>query len=152
MRKNRRRNVTLDTSALVAYILSKKKDGLIVKVVRKSVSYDKLMLTDVICEECMRFAERGKVSREEISQKLKGLTEIIYLQPIPSNEELTKIFKIRDPDDLKILYSVKETGSEILVTYDKDFFDNVEGIETEVKHPDKYLYELKERIDEESPK
>jgi len=144
MFRRKKRNVTLDSNVLISYVISKKDDSIVKKVVTKSVTDDRLMLTDVIFDECLRHTERRKarVSKEEMSGMLKELSsEIIKITPVPSNEELAERYKIRDKKDLKILYSVEMTDSVILVTYDDDFFDNVEGVKAEIMYPADYLRE-----------
>jgi predicted nucleic acid-binding protein len=140
----KKRNVTLDSSVLVGWLLSKKDDSIVRKVVIKSVNEDKLMLTDVIYAECMKHAygRKARISKEDIAAKLQGLCpEIIKITPIPPEEDLEKKYKVRDKTDLKILYSVDITDSVILVTYDKDFFGDVWGVKAEIMRPENYLHE-----------
>jgi len=153
-KKNRRRNVTLDSNILIAYIVSKRENTVIKKVIAKSVNYDKLMLTNIIFEECLDFASKrnANISEEEISVKLKKICPIIIdISPIPSDTDLLKKFKIRDIDDLKILYSVEVTNSEILVTMDEDFSE-VEGIKAKIMKPTEYLYEGENNDKTSNPK
>jgi len=101
------------------------------------------MLTDVIFAECQKYADKrgSRTSEEEMSRKLKELSpEIIDVSSVPSNEELKKKYKIRDLEDMKILYSVEMTNSVILVTLDDDFSD-VDGLRAKIMRPGEYLYE-----------
>jgi len=146
-KNDKKRNVTLDSSVLVSYIISKRDDTIVKKVVTKSVTDDRLMLTDVIYEEVMRQADKRKarVTREETDLKLRELSpEIIDISPVPSNEELEKRYKIRSLKDLKILYSVEMTDSVILVTLDDDFTD-VKGLKAKIMRPGEYLFEDKKK-------
>ena len=43
-----KRNITLDTSVLIAWIITKHEDSIVKKVVTKSITDDRLMLTDII--------------------------------------------------------------------------------------------------------
>jgi len=138
-----KRNITLDTSVLIAWIITKHEDSIVKKVVTKSITDDRLMLTDIIYEECLKYADKrkSKASNEEITAKLSALSpKIIKISPIPSDEELLKRYRIRDTNDLKILYSVEMTDSVILITYDDDFSD-IEGVKAKIMDPVEYLYE-----------
>jgi len=140
----RKRNVTLDTNVLIAYVISKRNNSLSKKVVMKSITDDRLMLTDIIMDECLSYARspRAKVTTAEMKEKLKEISDhIIELKPIPSVKELAERYRIKDINDLKILYSVEMTDSVILVTYDDDFRHGVEGIKARIMHPKKYLNE-----------
>jgi len=138
------RNVTLDSSVLISYVISKKDDSIVKKVVTKSVTDDRLMITDIIADECLAYTDKQQaaVSRSVMWKKLKELCpQIIELKPMPSVKELQRRYKIRDVKDLKILYSVEMTDSIILVTYDDDFFDGVEGVKAKIVRPVDYLHE-----------
>ena len=139
----RNRNVTLDTSVLIAWVITKDENSIVKKVVTKSITDDRLMLTDVIYEECLKYADKrkSKTSKDEISEKLTILSpNVVKISPIPPDEELLKKYKIGDTNDLKILYSVEMTDSVILVTYDDDFSD-IEGVRAKIWSPVEYLYE-----------
>jgi len=138
----RKRNVTLDTNVLIAYVISKKNNSLSKKVVMKSITDDRLMLTDIIMDECLRYTrtKQAKVTAAVMEEKLKEISDhIIELKPIPSVKELAERYRIRDIGDLKILYSVEMTDSVILVTYDDDFFDGVEGLKARIMRPYRYV-------------
>jgi predicted nucleic acid-binding protein len=86
--------------------------------------------------------QRARVSGDIMWERLRELCpQIIEVKPMPSVDELQKRYKIRDVKDLKILYSVEMTDSVILVTYDDDFFDSVEGVTARIIRPADYLYE-----------
>jgi predicted nucleic acid-binding protein len=145
MSLKQRRNVTLDSNVLISYVISKRDDTIVRKVVIKSVTDDRLMLTDVIFAECQKYADKheSRTTKDEMSRKLKELSpEIIDISPVPSNDELKKRYKIRDLEDMKILYSVEMTNSVILVTLDDDFSD-VKGLKAKIMRPGEYLYEEK---------
>lgn len=55
---NTKRNVTLDSSILISYVISKNDNTIIKKVVIKSTTDDRLMLTDVIFDECVKLRIR----------------------------------------------------------------------------------------------
>lgn len=139
------RRVTLDSSVLIAYVISKKDDSVVKKVVMKSTTDDSLMITDVIMDEVLAFSEkkRSSATRECIEQAISGLdVPIVEIRPIPDEHALQARYGIRDIGDAKILYSVETTGSVILVTYDDDYFDgNVKGLDLEIMDPTVYLYE-----------
>lgn len=139
------RKVTLDSSVLIAYVVSKKDDSVVKKVVMKSTTDDSLMITDVIMDEVLAFSEKkqSNVTREYIEQAISGLNvPIVKIRPIPDEYALQARYGIRDIGDAKILYSVETTESVILVTYDDDYFDgNVKGLNLEIMDPTVYLYE-----------
>ncbi|MCL2142675.1 MAG: type II toxin-antitoxin system VapC family toxin [Methanomassiliicoccaceae archaeon] len=144
----RNRKVTLDTSVLIAWVLSKKERSLYRVVVRKAVTEDILMLTDIIWDECLDFADkkRGRkanITREDIDAKLRELSvDVVHIRPIPTDNELKAMgYSIRDDDDLKILYSADITNSVILVTKDDDFRGDVKGIKAKVMTSKSYLHE-----------
>jgi len=145
---NEKRNVTFDTNILIAWILSKKEGSIYRVAVTKAVTDDRLMLTDIIWDECLGFADKksGKkanVSKADIAAKLKGLgLKVIPIKPIPTDDELkARGYRIRDNKDLKILYSVNMTESVILVTRDDDFDGNVKGITAKIMDPMNYFHE-----------
>lgn len=139
------RKVTLDSSVLIAYVISKKDDSVVKKVVMKSTTDDSLMITDVIMDEVLAFSDKkqSSVTREYIEQAILGLNvPIVKIHPIPDEHALQSRYGIRDIGDAKILYSVETTESVILVTYDDDYFDgNVKGLNLEIMDPAVYLYE-----------
>ncbi len=139
------RRVTLDSSVLIAYVVSKKDDSVVKKVVMKSMTDDSLMITDVIMDEVFAFSEKKQstVTREHIERAISGLNvPIVKIRPIPDEHDLQARYGIRDLSDAKILYSVETTESVILVTYDDDYFDgNVKGLNLEIMDPTVYLYE-----------
>jgi len=119
------RNVTLDSNVLIQYVTSKKEGSMVRRAVLKSILEDRLQLTDIIFEECVN-RKRKSINKTctEIAESLLELpVEIIVLNPIPSVKKLAEKYYIRDPDDLKILYSADMTDSVILVTDDHDFND-----------------------------
>lgn len=140
-----RRNVTLDTNVLISYIISKKDNSVVKSVVTKSVRDDNLMITDIIRDEILAYADKkdSRLSREELQKGIDSLDiPIVMLTPPPSKEELQRKYGIRDISDGKILYSVEMTDSVILVTYDDDFFDGrISGLNVEIMDPVFYLYE-----------
>jgi len=95
----RKRNVTLDTNVLIAYVISKENNSLSKKVVMKSITDDRLMLTDIIMDECLSYTRlpRAKVTTAEMREKLKEISDhIIELKPIPSVKELAERYRIKD--------------------------------------------------------
>jgi len=133
----------LDSNILISYIISKRDNTIVKKVVIKSITDDRLMLTDVICDECRKYAGKkgATVTEDDISNKLIEICPgIINISPVPSEEELLKKYNIRDKSDLKILYSVEMTDSVILVTLDDDFTD-VKNLRAKIMRPGEYLYE-----------
>ena len=141
--------MTLDTNVLIAYVISKHNNSVAKKVVTRSITDDRLMLTDIIRDECLAYTRKpgARVSWKTMDEKLKQICQdVIELKPIPCMNELLKKYKIRDPKDMKILYSVDMTDSVIIVTYDDDFLDGgVEGIKARIMHPKDYLEEVKEK-------
>lgn len=150
-----KRNVTLDTNVLIAYSRSKDDGSLVKKVVTKSNNDDKLMITDVIIEEWKRYCNNpdANFTKKDVKRTIKRLNPtVVLVKPLPSDEELAERYKIRDGSDFAILYSVDMTDSEILVTYDDDFFAiGVEGIEAEILDPVAYLYEKEIKSGEYKP-
>ena len=139
-----RRNVLLDSSVLISYIISKKDGSVAKKVVTKARDDDNLMITDVIRDEILGYASKDSGYTEEMLERgLEGIgAPIFYLGKIPPLDELKRRYYIRDDNDYKVLYSVDLTGSTIVVTYDDDFFDGkVSGVDAEFMDPVVYLYE-----------
>lgn len=140
-----RRKVTLDTNVLVSYIISKKDNSVVKAVVTKSIRDDSIMITDIIRDEVLSYADKhgSRLSREDLQRGIDSLdVPVIVLSPPPSKTELQRRYGIRDINDGKILYSVEMTDSVILVTYDDDFFDGrISGLDVEVMDPTFYLYE-----------
>lgn len=140
-----RRNVTLDTNILVSYIISKKDRSVVKTVVTKTIQDDNLMISDIIRDEVLAYAEKkdAKATREQLQKGLDELNvPIVKVGPAPPASELQKKYGIRDIKDGKILYSVETTDSLILVTYDDDYFDGkLHGLDVEIMDPVVYLYE-----------
>jgi hypothetical protein len=57
---NTKRNLTLDSDVHIAWVYSKKDGSVVGKVVTKSVTQDRLMLTDVIYDECIKQGDKRK--------------------------------------------------------------------------------------------
>ena len=140
-----RRKVTLDTNILVSYIISKKDKSVVKSVVTKTIRDDELIITDIIRDEVLAYADKNGAlaTRSELQRKIDGLgVPIISIGPAPSGKDLQRRYGIRDIKDGKILYSVETTESVILVTYDDDFFDGkLKGVDVEVMDPVVYLFE-----------
>ena len=134
--------MTLDSNVLISYIISKNEESNTKKTFKKSITDDHLMLTDIIYEECMDFCDKlgSKIEEIDVSEKLNEVGYVILLLPVPPTDELKKKYKIRDENDLKILYSADKTKSVILVTMDKDF-DDVSGVNAKIMSPREYLNE-----------
>ena len=101
------------------------------------------MISRPILEECERYSRKpnAKITAEEIRRILLTISpEIIDIGPVPDVDELKKMYSIRDPKDLPILYSADMTDSVILVTDDKDF-ETAEGIKAEIMGLLRYIYE-----------
>lgn len=73
--KKDRRNVTLDTNVLISYIISKKDNSVVKSVVTKSVRDDNLMITDIIRDEILAYADKqdSRLSREELQKGIDSL-------------------------------------------------------------------------------
>ena len=138
------RKVMLDTSVLVSYMRSKKDGSIVKKVVTKSHTEDTLMMTNLLKEEVLKYADHddNNLTRADIERALNALNPVVKIVDPVDEETLAKRYGIRDVNDLKILYSVDTTEAEILVTYDDDFFAvGVSGIEAEIMDAVAYLYE-----------
>jgi predicted nucleic acid-binding protein len=135
----------LDTSVLIAWVITKNDDSIVKKVVLKAVNEDRLMLSDIIYDECLKYGDKrkAKATKEEIVAKLTELGPVVRISPVPPEEELLKRYRIRDRDDLRILYSVEMTNSVILVTYDDDFSGDIGCITAEIMRPENYLYDIR---------
>jgi predicted nucleic acid-binding protein len=111
------------------------------------VTDDRLMLTNIIYDECLGYADKkgARATKDEVSKKIKEISpDIIEIRRVPKDSKLSKKYKIRDVNDLKILYSADKTKSVILVTMDDDFSD-VKGLKAKVMKPKDYLIEDKGR-------
>jgi hypothetical protein len=146
----KRRNVTLDTMMFIGCILSKREVTLHRVVITKATTEDRLMLTDVIYNECLNFARSKKnkrgITEEDIAAKLAELNiDIIPVGPVPDPSELRKMgYRVRHDRDLKILYSVNMTDSVILVTRDDHFKGDIKGIKAKIMNPKSYVNETRE--------
>ena len=148
-----RRKVTFDANTIISYIITKKKDSLVRNAINKAKEIDQIMLTDIIEEEVINFADKPQgrainATRESMRNGITQITtHIIALKPIPSNEELAKKYQIRDWGDLKIIESSERTESEFLITYDRAFL-KAKGVKAKVGRPEHYLYEDWDWLDE----
>jgi len=137
-----RRKVTIDSNVIISYSIARHDETLDRRAVKKCIASDTPMITNIITKECLRYAlkSKGKISKSEMKRKLKEISkDIIVIDNIPPDEELEKRYKIRSKKDLKILYSADVTDSEIIISKDDDFFDDVQGIKAKIKKPKEYL-------------
>jgi len=147
----KKRNVTIDSNIFVSYVISKVDCSIEKKVIVKSMSDDRLMLTDIIWEEVLNFADskknRANLTREDIADRLNALNlKVVTIGPAPSDEKLKEMgYSISKDADLKILYSVHTTNSVILVTRDGHFSGDVKGLTAKVMDPETYIRNLRER-------
>ena len=137
MTEDRGRRITIDSNVIIASVFSKRdtEDSTSKRVIIKCRTVDIPMITDIIVDECIRRTRRSKskATTSEMIEELNNITlDIIKLKPLPPIEELAERYKIRDKRDLQILYSADMTESAIIITQDKDFFANVEGIKARI--------------------
>ena len=148
-----RRKITFDANTIISYIITKKKDSLVRNAINKAKEIDQIMLTDIIEEEVIDFADKPQgmtvnATRESMRNGIAQISaHIIILKPIPSNEELAKKYQIRDWGDLKIIESSERTESEFLITYDRALL-KAKGVKAKVGRPEHYLYEDWDWLDE----
>lgn len=160
----RRRKVMLDTNVYYSNVHSPRGEG--AKVVDKTIRDDDLQMTSINYDESLHAASRSeakakekgktsKVTRENMRASIDGILrrsgKKVERVDAPEAKTLQKKYRIRDEDDAKILYAAEKTGSEILVTGDKDFYqpDLVCPADLDLVKPREYVeedrlaYELK---------
>jgi len=146
----KRRKVTLDANTIISGLRDGKNGETTTnKVLKKSVTEDELMLTNVIFIEVDRYVEtrtKGD-AKDKMKGKLERIAKDVIAIELPPDAELKRMYRIRDDDDYKILYSADVTGSEVLVTGDDDFHDpKTKGPENvRIVRPREYLNEKRKR-------
>lgn len=153
----RRRKVMLDTNVLCPGIRFPK--GKNAKVINKSLAEDDLQITSVNYNEVCHAAKKSSIKAERKNKKprmtyeatVEGLNTIVRRTrkkkviplTVPPDAELKKRYRIRDASDRKIIYAADVTGTEILVTEDKDYYAENAEIPDKIRvmHADTYLDE-----------
>ena len=144
MRFWRRRRVMLDTNVIYSGIRYPKSNT--AKIVDKALETDDLQITSVNYNECLetvrnkqnRQRKKGKSPEITVEEMRNSLDDIVSRTTsgevkkikLPRAKALEKMYSIRDKKDRKILYAAEKTGSEMLITGDKDF---TEGLGTPLK-------------------
>ncbi len=140
MRFWRRRKIMLDTNVIYGSVRTPK--GEMAKVVNKALEEDDLQMTSINYNECLgttrdkqnRMRRKGRRPDITVDEMRDALDDIVARTPSgevkrikpPRKSRLEKMYSIRDKKDRKILYAADITGSEILITGDKDFLDGCE--------------------------
>ena len=129
------------------------------KVINKSLAEDDLQITSVNYNEVCHAAKKSSIKAERKNKKprmtyeatVEGLNTIVRRTrkkkviplTVPPDAELKKRYRIRDASDRKIIYAADVTGTEILVTEDKDYYAENAEIPDKIRvmHADTYLDE-----------
>jgi predicted nucleic acid-binding protein len=117
-----RKKVTLDSNVIISGVTYGSKTAN--KAIDRSVEDDRLMMTNVIYDECMKHAKDKKKSQSVMKKRLDEIAPNVIQIEVPTQKELKKKYRIRDDNDYKILYSADVTNSKILVSGDNDFHQN----------------------------
>lgn len=142
--KGGRRRVSVDANVLLAAIVYRSKA--IPPVLDKIKSEDELVVSNIILMQCTRHAGRKKcsLSADEIRQEvLRICPDVVEIAVVPLAKLKDKYY-VRDESDLETLYSVDATCSDIFITGDTDFYDELDpprGVKVRFMRPREYLDE-----------
>ena len=135
----------LDSNILISALAYKSEQS--VKAVEKAETDDHLILPSVVEQECIEYTRKRKkavISERTMHNRLSKLDAERVTVVTPKVSELKKRYYIRDENDYKILNAADKTNTDIFVTGDKDYFDNVKGLDkTDILHPTTYNKEIR---------
>ena len=123
----------LDTNILISMFVSKSMKQVIDKITEKY----SIVLCSYVIDELHEVVERKFPNKQQDLEDflLKLPFEFIYT---PKTVENNDLFKIRDADDEKVLYSAIIADVDILLTGDKDFSD-IDIEKPEILTPNEFL-------------
>ena len=125
--------IMLDTNVLISMLVFKSFNAVIDKITQKH----SIVLCSYVIDELHEVIERKFPDRQKDIEKflMKLPFELVYT---PKTIEEHDLFKIRDVDDEKVLYSAIIADVDILLTGDKDFSD-IEIEKPEILTPSAFM-------------
>lgn len=125
--------IMLDTNVLISMLVFKSFNAVIDKITQKY----SIVLCSYVIDELHEVIERKFPNKQKDIEKflMKLPFELVYT---PKTIEEHDLFKIRDVDDEKVLYSAIIADVDILLTGDKDFSD-IEIEKPEILTPSAFL-------------
>lgn len=125
--------IMLDTNILISMFVFKSMKQVIDKITEKY----SIVLCSYVIDELHEVVERKFPNKQQDLEDflLKLPFEFIYT---PKTVENNDLFKIRDADDEKVLYSAIIADVDILLTGDKDFSD-IDIEKPEILTPNEFL-------------
>ena len=125
--------IMLDTNVLISMLVFKSFNAVIDKITQKH----SIVLCSYVIDELHEVIERKFPNKQKDIEKflMKLPFELVYT---PKMIEEHDLFKIRDVDDEKVLYSAITADVDILLTGDKDFSD-IEIEKPEILTPSAFL-------------
>lgn len=125
--------IMLDTNVLISMLVFKSFNAVIDKITQKY----SIVLCSYVIDELHEVIERKFPNKQKDIEKflMKLPFELVYT---PKMIEEHDLFKIRDVDDEKVLYSAIIADVDILLTGDKDFSD-IEIEKPEILTPGAFL-------------
>ena len=125
--------IMLDTNVLISMLVFKSFNAVIDKITQKH----SIVLCSYVIDELHEVIERKFPNKQKDIEKflMKLPFELVYT---PKTIEEHDLFKIRDVDDEKVLYSAIIADVDILLTGDKDFSD-IEIEKQEILTPSAFL-------------
>lgn len=125
--------IMLDTNVLISMMVFKSFNAVIDKITQKH----SIVLCSYVIDELHEVIERKFPNKQKDIEKflMKLPFELVYT---PKMIEEHDLFKIRDVDDEKVLYSAIIADVDILLTGDKDFSD-IEIEKPEILTPSAFL-------------
>ena len=125
--------IMLDTNVLISMLVFKSFNAVIDKITQKY----SIVLCSYVIDELHEVIERKFPNKQKDIEKflMKLPFELVYT---PKMIEEHDLFKIRDVDDEKVLYSAIIADVDILLTGDKDFSD-IEIEKPEILTPSAFL-------------
>ncbi|MBN1406722.1 MAG: putative toxin-antitoxin system toxin component, PIN family [Calditrichaceae bacterium] len=125
--------VFLDTNVLVSAFISR---GLSSEIFRIIIKEHDLILSNVVIEELDRiFTVKLNINPEQVKEIIEYLRSFKIHKY--SNEKCP--VELRDKDDEKVLASAIQSGSDVIVTGDKDLLDVRDKLEIKILNPREFL-------------
>lgn len=134
--------VTVDTGIIVAALIYK--SSTLRNVLETVKEKDEMMLSNIILFQCKRQSKKRNCpyTSEEIEKMIRDIfPDVVRVDLVPL-EVMKALYRIRDDDDLEILYSADMTDSEIILSSDRDFFDKskpILGINAKIMNVNDYM-------------
>ncbi|MDO8283323.1 MAG: PIN domain-containing protein [Thermodesulfovibrionia bacterium] len=148
MGNNRKLRIFLDTSALIAGIVSSKGAAREILRLAEADIIDVVISKQVIVEADRNIASKLTHMLADYRKYMKALSpELVH---DPSAQDIQKYARLINKDDAPILTAAELSGSDYLVTWDKKHFISAnvkKGVTVQIVTPGEFLKEFREYLE-----